>query len=273
MNQSVNQGKATSVAEAWRLELKTQGYEPPAVTRRQCLKFFILSRAWRRILRCTGLSRFGSVRALEFGCGGGAHLVPLFANGWLCTGVDCSSDVLERARQYVDAVRHGPCPPRGSIKFVCSDFADFETDTGIYDLTYQFGVLEHFLNDEERLGYVQKMFDATRPGGFVVSAVPSGCHPMRSAQRERGLGGYLIPEMDYSRKIIEREMKACGAEAVEVLPHDVFGYLRLKDAHGLAKTAYKIFYYLLQAPLFRLLPAPFLDRHAYWWIAIARKRG
>lgn len=156
---------------------------------------------------------------------------------------------------------------------MCSDFADFETDTGIYDLTYQFGVLEHFLNDEERLGYVQKMFDATRPGGFVVSAVPSGCHPMRSAQRERGLGGYLIPEMDYSRKIIEREMKACGAEAVEVLPHDVFGYLRLKDAHGLAKTAYKIFYYLLQAPLFRLLPAPFLDRHAYWWIAIARKRG
>lgn len=271
MNQGAEQGEAASVTEAWRQELKVQGYEPPEVTTRTCLKFRLLSRAWRRILRHTGLRRTDGVRALEFGCGGGAHLVPLFANGWLCTGVDSSEEVLARAHRYVEAVRRGPCPGRGQIEFVCGDFINFDPGETRFDLTFQFGVLEHFLDDAERLRYVQKMFDITRPGGFVVSAVPNGCHVIRREQRERGLGGYRIPEIDYSKTQIEAEMRKCGAAVVKVLPHDLFGYLRIRDTRGIGKLADDFRYYLFQAPWFQLMPASFLSRHAYWWIAVAQK--
>ena len=271
MNQGAEEGESALVAEAWRQELKAQGYESLAVTARSCLKFRLLSRSWRRILRHTGLGRFRPVRALEFGCGGGVHLVPLFANGWDCTGVDCSEEVLARAHQYVEAVRKGPCPPRGHIAFVCRDFIDLDPGNNLYDLTFQFGVLEHFLNDKERMRYVQKMFDVTRPGGFVVSAVPNGCHAIRQAQREKGLGGYRIPEIDYSSEQIEAEMKQCGASEVKVLAHDLYGYLRIRGASGIRKIADHLVYYTFQVPLFQLMPASFLSRHAYWWLAVARK--
>ena len=264
-------GDVASVTVAWRQVLKEEGYEPPVISARTCLKYRLLSRAWRRILGHTGLGRFAPVRALEFGCGGGVHLVPLYANGWHCTGVDCSEEVLARARRYAEAARNGPCPARGQIDLVCHDFIDFDPGETRFDLAYQFGVLEHFLDDAERLRYLRKMFEVTRPGGFVVSAVPNGCHPLRREQREHGLGGYRIPEIDYSPAQIGEEMRKCGATAVKVLPHDLFGYSRIRDRRGIRKVADDLRYYLFQAPFFHFMPASFLTRHAYWLIAIACK--
>ncbi len=261
----------SSVTKAWIESLKEKGYEAPSVTRKSCLKFMLLSRSWRRILKHTALKRFDPVRVLEFGCGGGAQLVPLFTNGWICTGIDCSEEVLNRARCYVENVKNSFCRIRGTIELKCLDFLNFKPHSNLFDLAFQFGVLEHFLNDDERMRYLRKMFDVTRPGGFVVSSVPNGCHLMRQEQRNKGLGGYNIPEIDYSRELIEKEMKNCGAVFVKVLPHDLFGYLKIKGARGLRSPFYKLLYLFLQCPLFYLLPKSFLDKHAYWWIAIAKK--
>ncbi len=271
MNQGSKQGEAASVTEAWRHELKVQGYEPPEITTRSCLKFRLLSRTWRRILWHTGLRRSDPVRVLEFGCGGGIQLVPLYVNGWSCTGVDCSEEVLERAARYVRVVNNSSCRPKGDIKFVRTDFIGYKPDRSEFDLTVQFGVLEHFLDDAERLQYVRKMFEVTRPGGFIVSAVPNGCHAVRAKERRDGLGGYKIPEIDYSDGLIEKEMRACGAIEVKVLPHNLFGYLRIMNLGGVRRFAAGLIYYLFQLPIFQFLPRRFLRRHAYGWVAVARK--
>jgi SAM-dependent methyltransferase len=271
MNCRSNIKLCNSVAKAWIESLKEKGYEAPSVTRKSCLKFMILSRSWRRILKHTGLRRFDPVRALEFGCGGGAQLVPLYTNGWISTGIDCSEEVLSRARSYVENVRNSSCRIRGTIEFKCIDFLNYKPDSNLFDLTFQFGVLEHFLDEDERMRYLRKMFDATRPGGFVVSSIPNGGHVMREEQRSKGLGGYNIPEIDYSRKLLTKEMKNCGAILVKVLPHDLFGHLKLKNACGFKKILYKLLYFVLQCPLFYSLPRSFLDKHAYWWIVIAKK--
>lgn len=260
----------SSVPDLWKETLRNGGYEPPRLTRIGCLRLRFLSRAWRRILRVTGFKRSNPVRALEFGCGGGAHLVPLAANGWDCTGVDCSVEVVARAQAYVEQARGLACGRLGKVKFFCGDFKDFAA-TESYDITYQFGVLEHFLDATERMQYLEKMFALTKEDGYVVSVVPNGKHPLRQQQRQRGLGGYSIPEIDYTRELMEREMQACGGVHVIVLPHDVLGYTRMLQGGWFRKLTFRAAYLLFQLPLISWLPIKILDEHAYWFIGIAKK--
>lgn len=259
------------VTDTWRRELKESGYETPKISRWDYIKFKLLTRAWRRILRHTRLRRCRSHRALEFGCGGGAHIVPLAVNGWACTGIDCSPEVLSRAQQYVKRVNEVCVGPKIDITLKCADFLNYKPPSEGFDLTFQFGVLEHFLDSEERFQYVRKMLDCTRPGGFIVSAVPNGCHVLRREQREKGLGGYNIPEIDYTPEMIIHEMEQAGGCKVKVLPHDLFGYLKVKDGSAWQLRTNRILYLLGQIPLPKLFPFRFVKRHAYWWIAIAKK--
>ena len=260
------------MAQAWRDSLKASGYDPPSESLLLKARLFILSRTWRRILRNTGLKKSDQVKVLEFGCGGGAQLVPLYANGWTCVGLDCSVEVLSRAKEYVRQVVQGGFlrNNRGSIDFVCADFIDFQSDTK-FDMTFQFGVLEHFLVDEEREQYLQRMFAVTKDNGFVVSFVPNGEHVYRKRQKEDGLGGYNIPEIDYTAEDLEAEMLRCGAQSVEVLTHDLMGHLKIRNQKGPRKLIDLAAYLVWQFPLLQMLPHSYRRRRAYWLLAIARK--
>ncbi|MEK7476861.1 MAG: methyltransferase domain-containing protein [Candidatus Coatesbacteria bacterium] len=260
----------SSAAARWRRALKSGGYDAPPVTRLTGLRFAVLSRAWRRILRHTGLGRTGAVRALEVGCAGGQQCIRLFANGWHCVGLDLSPEVIGRARLYARRVKQ-VLAPRGSMRFVVGDFMTWRPPARRFDLVFHVGVLEHFLDRRRRLAFLRRMFLMARPGGWVMSMVPNGLHVMRAEQRRKGLGGYNVPEIDYSSRLVAREMEQCGAAHVEVLHHNVFGYLRIKPSRGLMKPARLAAYGLLQAFPWRVMPRAFLDRHAYWLIGLGRK--
>jgi 2-polyprenyl-3-methyl-5-hydroxy-6-metoxy-1,4-benzoquinol methylase len=262
----------SKVIKAWQNNLSKGGYESPPISLFLKMKITFLTRTWRRILRHTGLKLSDSVSALEFGCGGGAQIVPLFANGWRCIGVDCSKEVLSRARQYVKKVVDFKLlrNDKGSITFICDDFLNFKSETH-FDMTFQFGVLEHFLNAEERLIYLRKMFETTKQGGIVVNCVPNGEHLFRAKQRNMGLGGYHIPEIDYTVVSLREEMLNCGASSVDVLTHDLMGYLKIRKKKGLYKLLNLGIYFIWQIPLFQGLPLDFKRRHAYWLIGIGEK--
>jgi len=259
------------VAEDWRRTFKkVGGYEPVPVGRLTALRFAVLSRAWRRILRRTGFSAFAPIRALDVGCAGGYQCVRLSANGWHCVGLDASPDVIRHARQFARNVR-SVMRPRGTMRFVVGDFFKYRPPARGFDLVFHVGVVEHFLDRRERLAFLKRMFAAARPGGYVMSMVPNGQHVLRRKMRRHGLGGYIVPEIDYSADLVEREMKACGAVDVTVLHHNVFGYLRIKDSHGLVRAAELALYALLQLFPWRIMPRRFLDRRAFWLIGIGRK--
>ena len=260
----------TSVTEQWRAELRDTGYETPRVGARDCARMLLLSRVWRRVLRHTALGRSHDVTALEFGVGGGDQLVPLYMRGWQCVGVDCSADVVRRAEEYVRRVE-ARCRPKGAINFVVADFLEFPVAGKGFDIVFQFGVLEHFLDDAERSSYLGKMFEQTRPGGWVVSYVPNGLHPARRRQKEQHLGGYNIPEIDYTAASAASELIGCRGEAVTVLPHNLFGYLLLTQDSGLHNRLRRMAYLLAQTPLSLLLPRQVKERHAYWLLCFARK--
>lgn len=261
-----DRGHPSSVAERWRQELAEGGYAQRATTADSVRRLSQLSRSWRTILTMCAVSPAASL--FEFGCGGGAHLLPLALNGYRVVGIDCSGPVLARCRALirdVEAVLDRPLP----IELVEGDFLTF-TSAAQYDLVFNFGVIEHFVDHAERRAAIERMFAVCKPGGWVVSVVPSGAHPLRARVRAEGLGGYRIPEIDYTPELLAEEMLGAGACGVDVVPHNLFGYL-LVDPHGgaLVKALRRALYYAGQ-----LLPRTrrrFTSRHAYAFICAAPK--
>ena len=74
-----------------------------------------------------------------------------------------------------------------------------------------------FLDDKERINVLKKMFLMTKKNGYIVSIVPSGMHVFRKKMKEFNLGGYIIPEIDYTDVLMFKEMKMCGGEEIVIL--------------------------------------------------------
>ncbi len=97
---------------------------------------------------------------MEFGCGGGHQLIPLYINDRECVGVDISKDVIERAIIYTQNIDE-KFTAKGTIKIIVKDFIEYDPNE-LFDMTFQFGVLEHFIDDCERIRYLKKCLNVQR---------------------------------------------------------------------------------------------------------------
>jgi 2-polyprenyl-3-methyl-5-hydroxy-6-metoxy-1,4-benzoquinol methylase len=265
----MHMGEAVKVDRDWQEALRYFGYDH-ATEQRSVKSWKKWPRSWRRILRHMQL-RADALEAFEFGCGGARHLATLALNGWKCLGIDISGEVLERAGHFIKVLSE-QCGYSLPVEFHCGDFSDYHTDRR-FNLVFHWGVLEHIMREPDRIALLRKMFDLASSDGYVVSVVPNGIHPLRDLQRRQGLGGYVIPEIDYDGGSLMREMIACGGRDVIVLPHNVFGYLPIVRKSRFDAMARRLIYYLWQVVPQSLLPCEFALRHCYWLIAIARKGG
>lgn len=257
---------ALRATEQWKAVLRAGGYEAPEIDRRHLRRVLRYSRTWRRLHRLLGIEP--SWTFFEFGCGGGAQLVPLAAHGHRVVGVDVSPEVLGRCREYADRVERA-LGRRLDVKMREGDFFAMAREE-TFDVVFNFGVIEHFLDDAQRRTAWQKMRDFARPGGWVVSVVPSGMHPMRAAMRVHGLGGYQIPEVDYSDRTALEEVRAAGLEQGRVYPANLFAHLLLRqDRSAAGRLASRAAY--LAAQLVPPVPSRFAFRNAGALIIIGRK--
>jgi len=227
---------------------------------------------WRVILRATGVRK--GAKIFEVGCGGGIHLVRLRLNGFDVTGIDVSQDVIQRAKNFIEEVRRFD-PSVESIKLMVGDFMKLNLEEifiqrAHYDLVFNAGVIEHYLDLDDRIEFLKRKLALTKPGGFIVCIVPAGLHPYRAEQRRLKWGGYDIPEVDYSPEMLVSELEKAGAHRVRVIYHNIGGYLLARPVKGWRKIGRNVAYLALQvvAPL---MPDGFKRRHAYSYIAIGCK--
>lgn len=162
-----------------------------------------------------------------------------------------------------------------SIKLVVGDFMklackELSLRQDHYDLVFNVGVIEHYLDPEDRIAFLRTKLALTKPGGAVVSVVPAGRHPCRAEQRQLKWGGYDIPEVDYSPEVLADEMKQAGADQGLVIPHNIGGYLLTRPAEGWRKAGRTLAYLAVQV-LAPLIPNVFKGHHAYSYIGIGRK--
>lgn len=228
-----------------------------------------VSRTWQRIFPEIGGEAGAGRSAFEFGCGGGQHLAMLSRRGWKVTGIDCIGAVLKEAERFFEESRKVSGLPLAA-KFIEGDFMEFTTAEK-FDLVFHNGVLEHFLDDNERMEAIKRMFNITKPGGYVVSMIPSGMHPLREKFKREGLGGYGVPEIDYTDAIMAEEFKKMGVREMTILPHNIFGYLLADTGGTFSRLAKKIFYYAFQLIPSELLSRRFAFDHCGSLIGVAQK--
>lgn len=263
---SADAGSVGEVAQLWREELSGGGYQHHCHSRLRVLwtKHHPPS-VLRRVIRLARLR--SGMTVLEVGCGGGAMLAPLALMGCRVTGVDSSREVLTRARHYLDELAvHARS--NLSVDFVEGDFLELRGATwrNSFDAVLSFGVVEHFLVDEERSRFLRKMVELTAPGGAVVNVVPAGAHPLRPKMRAQGLGGYRIPEVDYTLASLAAEMSSAGLTNVRVLGHNLMGYLCINPNRHMRRF-YRVLVLALKIVPMSLLPEAVQGRYVDTLIA------
>lgn len=255
----------TEAGRLWTERLEIDGYEAVPVSPKEIRRLRHYSRAWQRIHRIVKTTP--RTTFFEFGCGGGGQLVPLALNGHHVEGIDVSSTVLRRATEYIENVERA-ASMKLPITLHCGDFLNFAPNGQQFDVVFNFGVVEHFLDDGERLKAVNKMLALTAPGGYAVSVVPSGMHPLREKMRAERLYGYDVPEMDYTDSIARREMLEAGASEAAVYPHNLFGYW-LWEGKGINKYLRNAAH--AAAHMLPASPSTWAYRHATTLFVVGRK--
>lgn len=259
-----------SIVDKWRKALKEGGYEYRLSVKCQCGKIKKFPRVWRKIFRYLDKNFFeNSSSVFEVGCGGGKYLIPFAIAGWQSVGIDVSEEVVKRAKKYTQEISD-ICKIKLNIELIIKDFFDYNNQKQ-FDIVFHVGVVEHYLDENERLNFLKKMFTIVKTGGYIISIVPSGAHPLRKRMKEFNLGGYSIPEIDYLPSLMGEEFKKCGAKEIIILPHNVFGYFLFDQGNKFTKIIKKFFYYIFQLIPVSWMSFNFASKHGSALIGIAKK--
>ncbi|MFH1066824.1 MAG: class I SAM-dependent methyltransferase [bacterium] len=259
-------GSSSSVTQTWRETLKTTGYEHSCRNKEEFHQLQQLPFVWRVILKRTRLKPAAAL--FELGCGGGIYLASLALQGFVTHGIDASSEVIVRAQSFLQEV--GQWQP---IQATCgvADIFDY-VPTHSYDMCFHFGVVEHFLEAKDRLAIWQKLAAMTKPGGWVVSVVPCGAHFMRKLIREKKLGGYNVPEMDYDCRLHREEFLQAGLTRVRCIPHNYFAFLHMHPHPFVSKILYPFLFLSSQVLSFLPMPGCLKQKAANTLIVLGQKR-
>ena len=256
------------MAQRWVDALEKEKWHDEIRNAADYARYTQMPRWWKRVYDLARLPSSGKI--LEVGCGSGAQLIPLAARGFQTTGIDVSLDALERFQKILAGLnkfRSEPLP----VALQNGDFAQMQP-VPEFAIVFSFGVIEHFLNHRERLEFLRQKFRWTAPGGGCISCVPNGQHPLRQKMREENLGGYNIPEIDYSIATLNQDMLEAGFVNVRVVPLDLFAYrLVLTPRQTLTWWLYRTLNLFFKLVPHRLLPINFRERLAYILVSVAEK--
>ncbi len=167
------------------------------------------------ILRLVSLLRsVGGRTVLEAGCGSGKFSLCLASHGLYVTALDYTYPPLKNIKDISHAIKDVAVNSR----FVCGDITVMPFIDGSYDMVFNEGVVEHWLDTEERVSVIREMVRVTRPGGAVAIYVPNGGHPYHKKWERTGYQGYLTapPMTLYNARKLKSEMERAGLIDVTV---------------------------------------------------------
>jgi SAM-dependent methyltransferase len=197
--------RRNAVGSAWEKRLHGVGYGSAGDAR--FLARFRASPYVQTILRYAQLPP-GSL-ILEPGCGSGKFSLALASLGNRVIVLDYVAEVLHGVRA-TEQLLAGQWP--GQLRGYCQgSLEQLPFPDKYFDLVLNEGVVEHWLDDEERLAVLREMVRVTRPGGVVAVLVPNGVHPLiRTWDKKLRSFGSAPPMTYYSAKRLERELALAG---------------------------------------------------------------
>lgn len=134
-------------------------------------------------------------RILDFGCGTGEIARALQAAGYLVTGADISSVMLQAGRAN---------PENAGIQFVEIDARIVKTpfESGSFDGVIASSVLEYLVTPRAWLVELRRVL---RPGGWLLATVPDPDHPIRRREAwiRRFTGWLPLQIVPFRRRYLE----------------------------------------------------------------------
>jgi SAM-dependent methyltransferase len=254
--------KGDEVGEAWQRHIEKQSYGSAGDTR--ALNKFRASPYIQTIVQYAQLKSNSLI--LEPGCGSGKFSLALASCGHRVIALDYVDKILTDIRQTefrLDDTWPGRIwhYTQGSLERL-----PFQDDT--FDLILNEGVVEHWLDDAERLFVLSEMARVTKPGGVVAVFVPNGAHPLIDSWDNRLEAIQNTPPMTYyDTSRLGRELQAAGLGDIKtegIYPWRSWTRLTPWDR-----------FYLLSAALDHWLPLPkkLREKWAINIAALGRKRA
>lgn len=207
-------GGLGQVAQAWRQRLVGRDAPYGSMTdARAVVATTLRSASFRRIVRVLHLKAGASM--IEAGIGSGRLSLAFAALGCRVTALDCVPDVLIAARR---AARSIGATVATRLSFVCGDLEKAPIRRGAFDVVFNEGVVEHWLDLDARRQLLATMGELLRPGGTVCVVVPNGHHPLHGRWMRTGYPGYLsAPPMTlYGPGGLCEDLVAVGVQDVRV---------------------------------------------------------
>jgi SAM-dependent methyltransferase len=153
-------------------------------------------------------------RAIEVGCGSARFTACLAILGYDATALDVSPVILTNALDMKRQAEHyfGPL----KINTLEGDLEKgLDIPDGTYDLVFNEGVVEHWLDDVERGHVFSEMARITKPGGVMAIIVPNGGHPWIDYWEKHNLAIKSAPAMTHFSTVkLRHELEQVGLQQI-----------------------------------------------------------
>lgn len=156
------------------------------------------------------------VNILEAGCGSAKRSFTLALLGYSTSGLDYSAQIiksLEKNLQMVESL-YG----KTTFSPVKGDLFDIPFSDNTFDVVFNEGVLEHFLERETRIKALKEMKRILKENGMVIVVVPNGKHFMMKFWYFFRYPGYINAEKwhFYSPNELKSEFEEAGLTNVKI---------------------------------------------------------
>jgi SAM-dependent methyltransferase len=209
MSESPMSKPDSSVGQAWANHFKaeTNAYHIPDDLR--FLRKFIHSPFVQLLKRYARPTR-GSL-VLEGGCASGKFSLCFALLGCDVTALDYSPEMLENVASLQQTVERQVGPLKLALHQGDLEHLDLKADH--FDLVFNEGVVEHWLNDDERRAVLRNLACVTRPHGTVAVIVPNGHHPWMTRWMETNPAFLSAPPMvRYSPQMLRNDLMSVGLQ-------------------------------------------------------------
>jgi len=148
-------------------------------------------------------------RVLEAGCASGKFSVCFAMLGCTVTALDFSPAMLENTA-YLRRTVEGEVGPL-EMRLIEGDLENLDLEPDQFDLVFNEGVVEHWLDDGERRKVLSNMARVTKPGGTVAIIVPNGHHPRMTCWMQNSPAFLSAPPMvRYNPQLLRDDLTAIG---------------------------------------------------------------
>ncbi|NWO04494.1 MAG: methyltransferase domain-containing protein [Alteromonadaceae bacterium] len=166
-------------------------------------------------------------RVLDFGCGTGRYLIPLYRSARACLGFDVSSEALKTLNERLEALG---C--QSGVKLIGPELDALRESceqVGGVDLSLcLFGVLAHVGDSRQRADILACLGQSLAPGGRLLISVPNRRRRFLREQRCSDGSGQISYTRDCQGSVLELSYQLYDADSlVEELEHAGYQVERL----------------------------------------------